>query len=267
MRRVIVSIVLAAAVVTASQAHAQQPEVRAWALEQILHGEAVRTVHPGVTVDRVEVTETRGDVFVTACCGPQDCTRSNSYRLGWTTPEPYRRVVHSQRISLSLSAVMTRNGGCTEIDPGISACGMDGCPSPLIGERRVQLRPGNPLMSGGGGPFYVNPSHPSHVPSPRTIQVWDRGSPPFDGYFRVSIEERWGLDYEFVWLYRPAPATPPSPPPAAPQQHDDGGICAVGWRTPATGTSAGIAPVTSAVLISLALVWRANVARRRRKPS
>lgn len=189
-----------------------------WALEQIVHGEALRTVHPGVVVDRVEVTETRGDVFLTACCAPDDCSRSNQYRLGWETSESYARIVRGQTMTIGLSAEITRDGGCADVDPVLNACGQSGCPSPLIDERRIAIAGPNTLTEGGTGPFFVDPSNPVHVPSPRVMQVWDRANAPHDGYVRVWIEQRWGLDYEFVWVYRASaePPPPPVPPPPTP---------------------------------------------------
>ena len=78
-----------------------------------------------------------------------------------------------------------------------------------------------------GGRFYATNSdpHTDHDASVRTVSMYDTDTMLDEGYFHLAVSQRWGLQYEIVWLYEATTDDPEGPKsggagPASPDPED-----------------------------------------------
>lgn len=193
-----------ASILVTTEAQAGPPDT--WRLEQVVDGDIGVGGPPAITVDKVTIGDVDGAIEITACCYLDDCTGVNKYRMGWALEEPYEVVHVGDAIRFTLSNELL-SGSCQGVDPWIRPGGNDGFPAPVLEQEGVTIQGPNALFTGGGGDFHVDPSNSSHDPTlPRVVTVQDLGS--HDGYWHIDFSQKWGLQYEVVFVYREETAAP-----------------------------------------------------------
>jgi hypothetical protein len=205
-RRNVVMLVVVLA--TASVGARAQDGASRWALDEpVAQGDGVARGN-AVTVGDVVITDTTGTLTLTACCGLEDlatCVDKSTYQIEWALDRNVDELARGEDIGVTLSNTRL-SGTCPDIDPFVTVSGDNGNPADSL--------PGLGIAFAGpvgifdealaGGRFYATNSDPhnDHDGSVRTLSVHDLDSLPPEGYWHIDIAQRWGLQYEFTWVYR-----------------------------------------------------------------
>ncbi len=181
-----------------------------WALDEpVVQGDAV-VRGTAVTLTDVVLTDTTGSMMLIACCGLEDlatCQATNTYLIEWALDRDVASLARGDDIGVTFSNTRVA-GTCAEIDPIIIVSGDNGNPADSLPALGVTFAGPTGIFDDAlvGGRFYSTNSDPhnDHDGSVRTVSVFDLDSMRHEGYWHIDVSHRWGLQYEFTWVYREA---------------------------------------------------------------
>jgi hypothetical protein len=181
-----------------------------WALDEpVVQGDAV-VRGTAVSVTDIVLTDTTGTLTLVACCGLEDlstCTATNTYEIGWALDRDVTELARGDDIGVTFSNTRVA-GTCTDIDPIVIVSGDNGNPADSLPGLGVTFEGTTGIFDDAlvGGRYYTTNGdpHTDHDGSVRTVSVFDLDTMPHEGYWHIDVSHRWGLQYEFTWVYREA---------------------------------------------------------------
>jgi hypothetical protein len=179
-----------------------------WALDEpIYQGDGVQR-GTAVHVSDVVVTDTTGSLTLVSCCGLVDlaeCPDTNTYLIEWTLDRHPEVLARGESVNVTLENTRIA-GDCTDLDPIVVVSGDNGNPADSLTGLGVTFEGPVGIFDDAqtGGRYYTTNSDPhnDHDGSVRTVSVFDLDGMRHEGYWHIDVSHRWGLQYEFTWVYR-----------------------------------------------------------------
>ena len=179
-----------------------------WALDEpIYQGDAVAR-GTAVHVGDIVVTDTTGSLTLVSCCGLVDlaeCQDTNTYLIEWQLDRHPAVLGRGDAVNVTFSNTRIA-GDCTDLDPIVVAAGDNGNPASSLAGLGVTFEGPTGIFDDAlsGGRYYTTNSdpHTDHDGSVRTVSVFDLDGMRHEGYWHIDVSHRWGLQYQFTWVYR-----------------------------------------------------------------